>query len=83
MFRNDIQGSSEVSSITIKSGMFPRLENKPFWIWDQKQHKQDDIRTGGDYRFNHVIGLPKNSWTLALFSFALWQTRRPIRKYQA
>jgi hypothetical protein len=40
--------------------MFPRLKNKPFWIWDQKQHKQEDIRTGGDCCFNHGIGLPKN-----------------------
>lgn len=26
--------------------MFPRVKNKPFWIWDQKQHKQEDNRTG-------------------------------------
>jgi hypothetical protein len=24
---------------------FERLLNKPFWIWDQQQHKLEDIRT--------------------------------------
>jgi primosomal protein N' len=35
------------------------LRDKPFWIWDQKQHKQEDIKTKGDCCFNHIIGLPK------------------------
>jgi hypothetical protein len=30
----------------------------PFWIWDQQQHKQEDIRMNGDCCFNHIIGLP-------------------------
>ncbi len=33
--------------------------NKPFWIWDREQHKQEDIRTNGDCCFNHIIGLPQ------------------------
>ena len=37
--------------------LFPRLKNKPFWIWDQKQHKHEDNRTGGDCCFNHIISL--------------------------
>jgi hypothetical protein len=36
-----------------------RLKDKPFWIWDQKQHKQRDIKTKGDCRFNHIIDLPR------------------------
>jgi len=36
-----------------------RLRDKPFWIWDPKQHKQEDIKTKGDCCFNHIIGLPK------------------------
>ena len=36
-----------------------RIRNKPFWIWDSKQHKQQDIKTRGDCCFNHIIGLPK------------------------
>jgi hypothetical protein len=33
-----------------------RLRNKPFWIWDLKKHKQEDLRTKGDCCFNHIIG---------------------------
>jgi hypothetical protein len=39
--------------------LFERLQDKPFWIWDQKQHKQEDIKTKGDCCFNHIIGLPQ------------------------
>jgi late competence protein required for DNA uptake (superfamily II DNA/RNA helicase) len=34
------------------------LHNKPFWIWDTQEHKQEDIKTNGDCCFNHIIGLP-------------------------
>ena len=36
-----------------------RLANKPFWIWNIEQHKQEDIKTKGDCCFNHIIGLPR------------------------
>jgi hypothetical protein len=36
-----------------------RLHNKPFWIWDQKQHRQEDVRTNRNCCFNHIIGLPQ------------------------
>jgi hypothetical protein len=39
--------------------LFERLQGKPFWIWDQQQHKQEDARTDGDCCFNHIIGLPQ------------------------
>jgi hypothetical protein len=39
------------------SRLFKRLRNKPFWIWDKQQHKQEDIRTDG-YCCSHIIGLP-------------------------
>ena len=39
--------------------LLQRLRDKPFWIWDQKEHKQEDIRTNGDCCFNHIVGLPK------------------------
>jgi Terminase RNaseH-like domain len=42
-----------------QSKLFERLLNKPFWIWDQQQHKLEDIITNGDCCFNHVIGLPQ------------------------
>jgi hypothetical protein len=38
--------------------LFQRLQDKPFWIWDKQQHKQEDIRTDEDCCFNHIIGLP-------------------------
>ncbi|MFL6347148.1 MAG: hypothetical protein ACJ72X_02490 [Nitrososphaeraceae archaeon] len=41
-----------------QSGLFGRLQNKPFWIWRQGQHKLEDIKTNGDCCFNHIIGLP-------------------------
>jgi hypothetical protein len=38
-----------------------RLRDKPFWLWDQNQHKREDIRTKGDCCFNHIVGLPKKN----------------------
>jgi hypothetical protein len=35
------------------------LKDKPFWIWNIEEHKQEDIRTNGDCCFNHIIGLPQ------------------------
>jgi hypothetical protein len=40
-----------------RSRLFERLLNKPFWIWDQQQHRQEDIKINGDCCFNHIIGL--------------------------
>ena len=36
-----------------------RLQNKPFWIWNIEDHKQEYIKTNGDCCFNHIIGLPQ------------------------
>lgn len=44
---------------TIHQNLYDRLKNKPFWIWDQQQHKKIDIETKGDCCFNHILGLPK------------------------
>jgi hypothetical protein len=38
---------------------FDKLQDKPFWIWDQQQHRLEDIKTNGNCCFNHIIGLPK------------------------
>ena len=47
-----------------------RLHNKPFWIWNIEEHKQEDIRTNGACCFNHVIGLPqKNSVDKPLYDY--------------
>ncbi|MFL6413761.1 MAG: hypothetical protein ACJ71K_21280, partial [Nitrososphaeraceae archaeon] len=42
-----------------QSRLFERLQNKPFWIWNVDEHRQEDIRTNGDCCFNHIIGLPQ------------------------
>jgi hypothetical protein len=42
-----------------QSRVFERLQNKPFWIWSIKEHKQEDIITNGDCCFNHILGLPR------------------------
>jgi hypothetical protein len=41
-----------------QSGLFGRLQNKPFWIWRQGQHMLEDIKTNVDCCFYHIIGLP-------------------------
>jgi hypothetical protein len=42
-----------------QSKLTERLHNKPFWIWNIEEHRQEDVRTGGDCCFNHIIGLPQ------------------------
>jgi hypothetical protein len=36
--------------------LLERLLNKPFWIWDQEEHKLQDVTTNGDCCFNRIIG---------------------------
>jgi hypothetical protein len=40
-------------------GFFQRLIDRPFWIWDITEHKQEDAKRDGDCCFNHIIGLPQ------------------------
>ncbi|MFL6432366.1 MAG: hypothetical protein ACJ71O_01365, partial [Nitrososphaeraceae archaeon] len=50
--------------------LFQRLQDKPFWIWDIEEHKQEDINTNGDCCFNHIIGLPtKEGMEKAMFDY--------------
>jgi hypothetical protein len=42
-----------------QSKLFERLHNKPFWIWNIEEHRQEDIKTKGSCCFNHIIGLPR------------------------
>jgi hypothetical protein len=50
--------------------LFDICKDKPFWIWDSEQHKQEDIRTKGECCFNHIIGLPtKNREEKAMFDY--------------
>jgi hypothetical protein len=53
-----------------QSKLFERLRNKPFWIWNTDEHRQEDIITKGDCCFNHVIGLPtKEGIERAIFDY--------------
>jgi late competence protein required for DNA uptake (superfamily II DNA/RNA helicase) len=51
--------SLETATTQQQSRLFERLQNKPFWIWNVEQHKQEDIKTDGDCCFNHIIGMPQ------------------------
>jgi hypothetical protein len=55
----DLQKLVQSQSGPEQSQLLQRLRHKLFWIWDTKQHKQEDIRTKGDCCFNHIIGLPR------------------------
>ena len=50
--------------------LFDLFNDKPFWIWNAEQHKQEDINTKGDCCFNHLISLPtKNGEEKPLFDY--------------
>jgi hypothetical protein len=42
-----------------QSKLLERLQDRPFWIWNIEEHKQEDIKTNGECCFNHIIGLPQ------------------------
>jgi len=44
-----------------QSGLFERLKNKPFWIWNVKEHKKEDVKTKENCCFNHILGLPQRN----------------------
>jgi hypothetical protein len=54
----DLKKRVSLEATQQQSKLFERLENKPFWIWNIEEHKQQDINTNGDCCFNHIIGLP-------------------------
>jgi hypothetical protein len=58
-FKDLRKGVDLESTAQQQSSLFERLQNKPFWIWNVEEHKQEDIRTNGDCCFNHIIGLPQ------------------------
>jgi hypothetical protein len=51
--------SLEMPTLQQQSKFTAKLHNKPFWIWNIEEHKQEDIRTNGSCCFNHIIGLPQ------------------------
>jgi hypothetical protein len=53
----DLQKLVQRSQQQQQSSLFERLLDKPFWIWNIEEHKQQDAKTNGDCCFNHIIGL--------------------------
>ena len=55
------KGLKEIVNIatTQQSHLSEILKDKPFWIWNIEENKQEDIYTKGQYCFNHIIGLPQ------------------------
>jgi hypothetical protein len=52
------------------ASILAELRNKPFWIWNVQEHKQEDVITNGDCCFNHIIGLPtKDGIEKAMFDY--------------
>jgi len=51
--------SLETTTLQQQSKAFELLRNKPFWIWNIEEHKQEYIETKGNCCFNHIIGLPQ------------------------
>ena len=50
---------SKLQPLHEDSKILERLRKKPFWIWEQEQHKLEYSRTNGDCCFNHMVGLPR------------------------
>ncbi|MGC2428717.1 MAG: hypothetical protein WA421_16910 [Nitrososphaeraceae archaeon] len=66
----DLEKRVTLETAQRQSSLFERLRNKSFWIWDQQQHKQEDIKTNGDCCFNHITGLPhKESIEKPIFDY--------------
>jgi hypothetical protein len=55
----DLQRLVQSQANAEQNVLVDRLKDKPFWIWNQETHKQEDIKTNGDCCFNHIIGLPR------------------------
>jgi hypothetical protein len=51
--------------------LLARLKDKPFWIWNENEHREADISNKGDCCFNHIIGLPVKD-----------NTQRPMYDYE-
>ena len=55
----DLQKLVQSQASLEQNQLITKLKDKPFWIWNIEQHKQEDIKTKGDCCFNHIIGLPR------------------------
>lgn len=61
---------SSATTLSQQTKLFDILKAKPFWIWDIRAHKLEDIKTNGHCCFNHIVGLPtKNGLQKPLFDY--------------
>jgi hypothetical protein len=66
----DLKKRVSLETAQQQSRLFQMLLNKPFWIWNIVEHKQEDVRTNGLCCFNHIIGLPqKNGYDKSLYDY--------------
>jgi hypothetical protein len=54
-----VQSNGQANILTAVENSIERLRNKPFWIFDKEEHRQEHIRTGGQCCFWHGIGCPQ------------------------
>src|SRR5512133_3228096 len=58
------------SSNSSSSSSLQLLKDKPFWIWDQKEHLRLAVQEDGQCCFNHIVGLPiKDKREFPLFDY--------------
>jgi hypothetical protein len=53
----DLQKLVQSNIVEQQTGFFQRLRDKPFWLWNIEEYKQQDIKTKSDCCFNHIMGL--------------------------
>jgi hypothetical protein len=64
------QKPRQPSTTRILSSSFDILKDKPFWIWDQDNHRAQYIQEEGKCCFNHILGLPqKDKKEFPLFDY--------------
>jgi hypothetical protein len=51
-------GTSATRILSSSSNYLNILRGKPFWIWNQDEHKAQFIEQDGNCSFNHILGLP-------------------------
>ncbi len=50
----DLKRRVTLQATTQEHKALERLHDRPFWIWNVEEHKQEDIDTKGDCCFNHI-----------------------------
>jgi hypothetical protein len=66
----DLKKIVSLATTQQRSRLSETLKDKPFWIWNTEDHKQEYIRTKGQCCFNHIIGLPtKEDEEKAIFDY--------------